>query len=80
MGTEEWRDRGTARLARDDVLGLDPGPGGVVLRGLAGTVLATQAGDPEDHVLEPGVAVHLPGRGRVVLWAFEPATVAVEPA
>jgi len=69
----------TARLDKDEILGLDPGPDGVVLLGLAGTVWATQAGDRADHVLEAGAALHLPGRGRVVLWALEPAVVEVRP-
>jgi hypothetical protein len=72
--------RRTARLARDEVVGIEPGAGGVVLRALAGTVLATQAGDPADHVLEAGGEVHLAGRGRIVLWALEPAAVEVHPA
>lgn len=70
----------TARLDRDEILGLDPGPEGVVVRGLAGTVWATQSGDRVDHVLGAGEALHLPGRGRVVLWALEPAVVEVRPA
>ncbi|HSB19427.1 MAG TPA: DUF2917 domain-containing protein [Anaeromyxobacteraceae bacterium] len=82
MGSDERGRvaRGTRRLARDDVLAIEPGPGGVVLRALAGTVLATQSGDPQDHVLEAGASVCLAGRGRIAVWALEPAAVEVRPA
>lgn len=76
-GTETSRG-GARRLAKDATLRLDPGPGGLVLRGIAGTVLATQSGDPEDHVVEAGGVVRLGGRGRVVVWALEAAAVTVE--
>lgn len=69
---------GPTRLAKDATLRLDPGRRGLVLRSLAGTVLATQSGDPLDHVVEAGGAVRLGGRGRVVVWALEPASLAVE--
>ena len=72
--------RELTRLARNATLRLDPGRSGLVLRSLGGTVLATQSGDPEDHVVEAGGAVRLAGRGRVVIWALEPASVAVEAA
>jgi hypothetical protein len=70
----------TARLAKDEILGLDPGPDGLLLRVRAGTVWATQEGDRADHVLRAGLELRLGARGRVVLWALEPAAVDLEPA
>jgi hypothetical protein len=72
------RVRGIARLAKDEIIRVDPEAGGVVLRAMSGTVWATQAGDRADHVLRAGDRIHLGGRGRVVLWAFEPAAVDVD--
>ncbi len=45
-----------------------------------GTVLVTQQGDREDHVLEPGDELPLRRRGRTVAWAFTPASISVRPA
>lgn len=70
-------EAGTFELARDATLGVAPGRHGVTLRALAGTVHVTQAGDPEDHVLQPGEALWLPRGGRVVAWALTPARVDV---
>jgi hypothetical protein len=52
-------------------------PRGAVLRCERGLFLVTQAGDPEDHVLEEG-AEHRPRpRGRVVAWALRGGVLVV---
>ena len=81
-----WRSR-TSRtgndarireLARDSTVRLPPGRGGVLARVLRGTVLVTQAGDPEDHVLGPGDEARLPPGGLVVAWALTPSVIATQ--
>jgi Protein of unknown function (DUF2917) len=52
----------------------------VVLRVERGTVLVTQRGDYEDHVLEPGDEIFLPRGGLAVAWAFTEATISVRGA
>src|SRR5689334_9304244 len=68
---------GARELARDATLRLVPGRQGLVLRAGAGSLLVTQEGDPEDHVLAPGHELHLAGRGLVVAWALTPARLDV---
>ncbi len=53
---------------------------GSVVRVHRGTVLVTQQGDREDHVLEPGDELPLRRRGRAVAWAFTAATLSLRPA
>lgn len=69
---------GTFELARDATLRVRPGRHGLTLRARRGTVLVTQAGDPDDHVLAPGDALWLPHGGAVVIWALTPARVTAE--
>jgi len=45
-----------------------------------GTVLVTQEGDLDDHVLEPGDGLVLSRRGVAVAWAFTDAALSVHPA
>ena len=52
----------------------------VVLRVERGTVLVTQRGDYEDHVLEPGDEIYLPRGGLAVAWAFTEARISVREA
>ena len=66
-------------LALDETYRVEPPRGGVEVRVLAGTVLLTQSGDRDDHVLQAGATLRLPGRGRVVMQALGAARVAVEP-
>lgn len=40
-----------------------------------GLVLVTREGDPDDHVLGPGMELPLPTRGLAVAWALAPSTV-----
>jgi hypothetical protein len=66
-------------LRNDDTLRLPQGVAATV-RVERGTVLVTQAGDPEDHVLEPGAELHLPAGGVAVAWALADARIAVRAA
>ena len=50
------------------------------LRALEGCLLITQAGRPEDHVLEAGDELQLSGGGLVVVWALAPSRLKVGPA
>jgi DUF2917 family protein len=45
----------------------------LVVRVEHGTVLVTQEGDPDDHVLEAGDALVVPAGGLAVAWAFADA-------
>jgi len=56
---------------------LRPGAAGFVVRVDRGSVLVTQEGDPQDHVLGPGDAFRAAGKKAVVLWALSSAGVAV---
>lgn len=47
----------------------------VIVACVAGSLLVTLEGDPEDHVLAPGEALTARRRGRVVVAALGPATV-----
>jgi len=70
-GTRVWE------LAQDSTLRLPPGRNGILARVERGTLLVTQAGDPEDHVLGPGDEVWLPRGGLAVAWALTPSVLAV---
>jgi hypothetical protein len=82
--TRWWTRRedasGTLDLARDATLRLPRCRGGVRVRVEQGTVLVTQAGDPEDHVLVAGATVDLPEGGLAVAWALSAARVEVSGA
>lgn len=64
-------------LARDEVFRLPGGRAGSWIRVVAGAVIVTREGDPEDHVLQAGTELRLPGRGLAVAWALEPSRVEV---
>jgi DUF2917 family protein len=68
---------GTVALEQDETLRLPRGRFGIRARVERGTVIVTQAGDLEDHVLEEGDEVWLPSGGLVVAWAITPAVLAV---
>jgi hypothetical protein len=53
------------------------GPGGAVVRCLAGAVWLTREGDVEDRILEVGASFASDRRGRVALLALGPARVEV---
>ncbi len=67
-------------LDENEVMALPHGRAGSVVRVHGGTVLVTQEGDREDHVLEPGDELRLRRRGRAVAWAFTDATISLCPA
>ena len=69
--TCEVRENATLRM---------PAEIGLVVRVERGTVLVTQEGDPEDHVLEPGDELVLTRPGLAVAWAFTDATLAIHRA
>jgi hypothetical protein len=71
---------GNWSLERDATLRLRPGREGLVVRATAGTVLVTQKGDLEDHVLERGAELRVRGDGLVVAWALTPAALSVRSA
>jgi hypothetical protein len=50
---------------------------GTVVCAVRGTVVVTQAEDPEDHVLEAGDEITLRGRGLAVAWALTEAAISV---
>jgi hypothetical protein len=56
--------------ALDGTRAFRPGPGGLALTCRHGTFLVTQAGDPEDHVLEAGGTFATGSPGLVVAWAL----------
>lgn len=67
----------TMRLAENGTLALRPGRG-LAVTCRSGTLVVTQTGDPEDHVLRPGEAFLAARRGLVVVWALSRGAVAVE--
>jgi hypothetical protein len=64
-------------LDENAAMRLPRGKPALVVRVERGTVLVTQAGDLEDHLLEEGEAFVLAGRGLAVAWAFTEATISV---
>ncbi len=66
-------------LDENDAVVIPCGRRGSVVRVHRGTVLVTQQGDREDHVLEPGDELPLRRRGRAVAWAFTAATLSLRP-
>lgn len=65
-----------SRLAGNETLRLSAG---IEVRCHSGTVLVTQEGDLDDHVLEAGDACRTRPRGRVVAWALSDAELSVSP-
>jgi hypothetical protein len=57
-----------------------PAGSGSVVRVERGTVLVTQQGDLDDHVLEPGDELVLSRAGLAVAWAFTDAVLSIRPA
>lgn len=73
-----WRGEATTRaldLATDQTLRLPHGRGGTVVRVERGLLLVTREGDPEDHLLGPGMELRLPASGRSVGWALAASRV-----
>lgn len=71
----EWTLAETWLAERNETRRLRPGREGLEVRALAGVLLVTQAGDLEDHVLEPGDALRITGTDLAVAWALEPSQV-----
>ncbi len=57
-----------------------PAGSGLAVRVERGTVLVTQEGDLDDHVLERGDELVLSRPGLAVAWAFADAALSVRPA
>ncbi len=64
-------------LGRNQVLRLPAWREGSSVWVQSGTVVVTREGDPEDHVLQAGAELRVPGRGLAVAWALEPSRVEV---
>ncbi len=79
MTTSRVRFCGTWVLQGNATLRLPAGDGAVV-RVERGTVLVTQEGDLDDHVLEPGDELLLSRPGLAVAWAFTDAALSIHPA
>lgn len=62
-------------LDEHEAMSLPRGRAGTAVHVHRGTVLVTQEGDGEDHVLEPGDDLVLRRRGRAVAWALTEATI-----
>jgi hypothetical protein len=77
MKSPKGRGEQVVELKRDATLALPRGASGVRVQVRSGTVLVTQAGDPEDHVLRTGEVLTLPPGGLVVAWALTPSTVSL---
>ena len=69
--------RGAWKLAANETRRLPRGRPVTTVRVERGTVLVTQQGDLEDHVLEPGDELVLVGGGLAVAWAFREAAISV---
>jgi hypothetical protein len=68
------------KLAENATMRLPRGRSSTVVRVERGTVLVTQRGDREDHVLEPGDELVLEGGGLAVAWAFTAASISMRDA
>jgi hypothetical protein len=64
-------------LEADEVMRLPRGRASTTVKVHRGTVLVTQEGDPDDHVLEAEDALVLRSRGRAVAWALTAATISL---
>jgi hypothetical protein len=71
---------GRWELAENATMRLPRGRRGTCVRVERGTVLVTQQGDLEDHVLETGDEIVLPVRGLAVAWAFTDAAISAREA
>ncbi len=77
IGTASSSARGAWELDENEVISLPRSGNATVVRVDRGTVLVTQEGDREDHVLEAGDELALRRRGRAVAWAFTGATLSL---
>jgi hypothetical protein len=81
IGWGRWWSRGQEQgptlLGQDQVLRLPDWPEGSRVRVEAGLVVVTREGDAQDHVLEAGAELPVPGRGLAVVWALEPSRIVV---
>jgi nitrogen-specific signal transduction histidine kinase len=71
---------GTWGLDRDEVMTLPRRRAATVVQVHRGTVLVTQEGDRDDHILEAGDELVVRRRGRAVAWAFTEATISLHAA
>jgi hypothetical protein len=71
---------GIWELAENATMRLPGGRFAVIVRAERGTLLITQEGDPEDHVLESGDEIVLPVGGLAVAWALAEAAISVRHA
>ena len=71
---------GRWELAENATMRLPRGRSATVVRVERGTVLITQEGDLDDHVLEAGDEIFLPVGGLAVAWAFTEAAISVREA
>ncbi len=69
--------RRTLDLTTDETLRIPHGRGGTVVRVECGLLVVTREGDPEDHVLQPGMELRLPASGRSVGWALAASRIQV---
>lgn len=79
MATTNTRMGETFDLRRDETVRLPHGIA-VIVRVERGTVLVTQEGDLEDHVLEDGGELVVPAGGVAVAWAFTQARMSIREA
>jgi hypothetical protein len=73
----EVSSAGAWDLAENATMRLPGGRFATVVRIERGTVLVTQEGDLEDHVLEAGDELVLPPGGLAVAWAFTGASISL---
>jgi uncharacterized cupin superfamily protein len=76
----EVSSTGAWDLAENATMRLPGGRFATVVRIERGTVLVTQEGDLEDHVLEAGDELVLPPGGLAVAWAFTGASISLRRA
>ena len=69
------RTGGRWKLAENATMRLPRGRLARMVRVESGTVLITQEGDLEDHVLEPGDEIILRSSGLAVAWALTEAAI-----
>jgi hypothetical protein len=74
-GSRRGEAGGCRALAPDEVVRLPRLRAGIVVRVLAGLVVVSREGDPEDHVLEAGGEAWFPGKGLSLAWALEASRI-----
>jgi hypothetical protein len=67
-------------LERNEARALPTSRNGLRVRVRRGTLVVTQAGDREDHIVRAGEELALPPGGLVVAWALTPSAIAVREA